>query len=61
MFQISKIIDMTDQKIGKLLVKRISGKSKKGRAIWKCLCDCGKTVDVIGRNLRKGITKIGVG
>ena len=42
---ISKIIDLTNQKFGKLTVikKTENPNSKKKRTYWLCRCDCGET------------------
>lgn len=54
-----KVIDMTGEKIGKLTVierdynySKEHNLSSKG-AYWKCKCDCGNVVTVLGSNLRK--------
>lgn len=31
--------------------------SKNGRDYWKCLCDCGKEIILMGKHLRNGNTK----
>lgn len=53
--------DMIGQRFGRLtVVERAENKadgSETGRAMWKCLCDCGNTTIVSGRNLRNGSTK----
>src|SRR3990167_1204319 len=48
----SKLIDMTGKKCGRLLVLRYVGLAK-----WECLCDCGNTVLVRGADLRDKSTK----
>lgn len=46
------------KKYNRLLVISKSGKTKKGEYKYKCLCDCGNTVETpTSYNLRKGITK----
>lgn len=57
----SKLIDLTGQRFGKLLVLYqvddiVSSKGTK-RTNWHCLCDCGTECDVAGDCLRKGNTK----
>lgn len=37
----SKIIDLSGQKFGKLTVINRVGKNKWGSTIWLCKCDCG--------------------
>lgn len=49
------LIDMTGQKIGRLLVLHREGTGK--TAYWKCLCDCGNFAIVWGAALRAGTTK----
>lgn len=53
------IIDMTGTKYGKLSVieRYFNTNTKDTRAYWKCICECGKTVCVSGKNLRSGNTK----
>lgn len=45
-------IDLTGQKFGRLLVLE-KGQSKTSNLSWKCMCDCGKLVEVRGSLLRK--------
>lgn len=52
----SKKLNLLNQKFGKLLVIE-ELPSFKGRSYWKCLCDCGNTLSVIGVNLKNGNTK----
>ena len=51
------LIDMTGQKFGRLLVIERAPNNKAGRAMWKCKCDCGNEVIVLGKNIRNGTTK----
>jgi len=53
------IIDLTGQKFGLLTVLSKSDKTrgKRNRIAWKCLCECGKEVLVVGEQLRYGVTK----
>ena len=44
-------------KFGKLTVKEYVGVNKHRRLIWKCLCDCGKIVNVSSLNLKSGNSK----
>ena len=49
-------IDLTGQRFGRLTV--LHEAPKKGiRIAWHCLCDCGKTTDVVASSLRSGTTK----
>lgn len=34
----SKVIDMTNQKVGKLVVIKRAFNNKEGRIMWKCRC-----------------------
>lgn len=51
----SKLIDLTGQKFGKLLVisKDINKKTNSG-SYWVCKCDCGKIKSVKSSSLRRG-------
>lgn len=53
----SKIIDLTGMRFGRLTVIERNGKNKCGDARWLCKCDCGNTTSVIGSKLRTGWTK----
>jgi hypothetical protein len=50
-----RILDLTGQKFGRLLVTGPTDKRVTGRICWECLCDCGKTKAVISNNLVRGI------
>lgn len=50
------IIDMTGQKIGKLLVLEQDG-SYNGHALWRCQCECGQIKSIDGHLLRNGSVK----
>lgn len=52
----SKKIDLTGQRFGKLLVVSEAGRKRK-EVQWLCKCDCGNTTLVSGYYLRKGHTK----
>lgn len=56
----SKLIDLTGNRYGKLVVveraeDRIQSNGRH-RVFWKCHCDCGKDIDVLGDNLKHGHT-----
>lgn len=53
----SRKIDLTGQKFGRLTVIAEAGKSKRGRILWHCVCECGNERIVVGENLRSGGTK----
>ena len=51
-----RLIDLTGQRFGKLVV--ISRESRYNRnATWRCLCDCGKETVVRGDVLKRGTTQ----
>lgn len=52
----SKMIDLTGQKINKWLVIE-RDKTKKGTAYWICQCECGTIKSVCGSSLRNGTSK----
>ena len=45
-------IDMTGRGIGRLLVIEECGRDSRGEALWRCRCECGNEVTVLGSNLR---------
>lgn len=55
------LIDLTGQKFGRLTVlyrDKEAEKLKKDRhAMWKCLCNCGNYVSVVGKDLRQNKTQ----
>lgn len=54
----SSIIDLKDQKFGRLLVvSRATKNATDGKAQWNCRCDCGGSAVVVGRFLRTGHTQ----
>ena len=52
-----RLIDLTGQKFGKLMVLKRTGTSKDGQAVWECECECGNRSYVDGKSLRTGNTK----
>ena len=56
-----RLIDMTGQRYGRLVVLGYEGthysKGFNAHSTWRCKCDCGKEIVVIGNNLRTGNTK----
>ena len=52
--------NMIGRRFGKLTVIEDAGKQKYpcgcSAKMWKCLCDCGNTATVLGRNIRNGNT-----
>jgi hypothetical protein len=45
-------LDLEGQRFRLLVVQRRIGTSKNGSVIWECLCDCGKTKNVLTNALR---------
>lgn len=48
----SRVIDLTGKKFGRLEVIERAENGKGGQARWKCKCECGNTTIVLGGNLR---------
>lgn len=53
----SKSIDLTGQKFGRLIVLERYGSNRKNVALWKCQCDCGNIKIARSDMLRCGNTK----
>jgi len=51
---LSKIDNISGQKFERLMVIEDSGKRRRGSVVWTCLCDCGKTIEAIGNELKNG-------
>lgn len=49
-----KIIDLLNQRFGRLQVIEYKGLNKHNHATWLCKCDCGKECIVASGNLRRG-------
>ena len=49
-----EIEDLKGHHFGHLAVIEFDHKDNQGRAIWKCLCDCGKTCVIRAYNLKQG-------
>ncbi len=52
----SSVTDLTGKRFGRLTVVSRAGSNKQGRAMWLCVCDCGKECCVKGTNLLQGNT-----
>lgn len=52
----SKPLDLTGQRFGRLVVIERSANSKSGKAKWLCKCDCGNDIVVFATNLVRGLT-----
>jgi hypothetical protein len=53
----TRLIDMTGRKIGRLTVLGRGRNDKDPEAVWRCRCDCGNTTVVRGKCLRTGHTR----
>ena len=49
-------IDMTGRVIGRLLVIEECGRDSRGEVLWRCRCECGNEIIVLGSSLRNGDT-----
>ena len=49
-------MQLDGKKFGRLTVIERLPNSKTDRTMWRCLCDCGRIVDIVGSNLRSGNT-----
>ncbi|MEE1303121.1 MAG: hypothetical protein UHD64_10100 [Bacteroidales bacterium] len=53
----SRAINITGQKFGRLTAIKPCGKTNAGNVLWLCKCDCGKETTVPTQHLRSGNTK----
>lgn len=53
----SKVHDITGQRFGRLTVIGRAGSNARGRAMWLCFCDCGRSLVVCGNALLRGNTR----
>ena len=53
----SKLLDLTGQRFGRLVVIQRAENTKGGKARWRCQCDCGQEIIVDGKHLRRGETQ----
>ncbi len=49
-----KRLELTGKKFGEWEVLEFSHIDKKKQSVWKCKCSCGKIVEVVGYDLKKG-------
>ncbi|KRM12752.1 hypothetical protein FD16_GL001930 [Paucilactobacillus suebicus DSM 5007 = KCTC 3549] len=54
---VTRAVDMTGKRFGRLVVIKRAKNAKNGGARWLCQCDCGSTKVVDGTRLRSGVTK----
>lgn len=52
----SKLIDLTGQRFGRLTVIERAENDKRNRAKWLCKCDCGQTTTVLSNSLMSSCT-----
>lgn len=52
-----RIIDLTGQRFGRLVVEGFAGADKNRNRCWSCKCDCGKITTVSTSHLKSGWTK----
>ena len=53
----SKSLDLTNKRFGKLVALYPLEERKNGRRVWHCRCDCGNEKDIIVSNLTNGYTQ----
>lgn len=53
----TKPLDLTNKRFGKLVALRTVGNNNHGSKLWLCKCDCGKMSVVVSTQLTCGITK----
>ena len=51
------MLDLTNQRFGKLVALEPTELRKRGRVVWKCICDCGNEAYVVATDLVKDNTK----
>lgn len=49
--------ELNGQHFGKLVVVYENGRSKDGKVMWHCICECGNEIDVTSKSLISGNTK----
>lgn len=53
----TKAIDLTGQRFGKLTVQALTDKRQGNSIVWSCICDCGNYKEAASTKLRRGDTK----
>lgn len=51
------MLDLIEQKFGRLIAIERALNSKNGRVRWLCQCDCGNKIIVLSYNIKNGTTK----
>lgn len=52
-----EIKNIAGRRFGRLTVLRPTTKRQDRKVVWLCLCDCGKEVEVSGKDMRQGNTR----
>src|SRR5690349_15250376 len=52
-----KLKDLTNLRFSMLTVQKRVTSSRNGHTRWRCVCDCGREVDVLSTHLIQGKTK----
>lgn len=52
-----RLIDLTGQRFGHLVVVEYAGRNERRESLWRCHCDCGNESIVRGDVLRRGTTE----
>jgi hypothetical protein len=52
-----RLVNEVGHQYGRLVVIDLSHFDKWKRALWECVCQCGRTCTVKGTNLRRGVTR----
>lgn len=53
----SKFIDLTGKRFGRLFVTKRMDNDKRGKSRWLCKCNCGKKIIIRGDSIRRGLTQ----
>lgn len=53
----TKVLDLTGKKFGRLTVVSRAQNNKHGQSMWNCVCKCINKITVNGRDLKNGHTK----
>lgn len=52
-----RAVNMSGQRFGRLVALEPMHVRSGGAIMWKCVCDCGKTKEILGPSLRSGATQ----
>ena len=53
----TKPLNLAGKRFGRITVVKESGRSKAGKTVWRCICDCGAEKNVVGGVLMSGLVK----